>query len=295
MKPGAKTQVIYWTGQVYNDSASEIDAVISEQFTSPLVEKCTDYVLAIERFEVNLNGVPYYDKSAQNDTIIFTYVIGGVNTVVVILLTDNTIEREIYSLLQLLDEINALIGANLLLATAGMSINMDDYGYIYFSWTNVNVTAMDIAVNDHLNEYIGFESTTGIIQANGGYLYSTYPRFDTGDLCEHVRIVSNLMLVSDTSGQAKTNIVTDVGAISSYSTSHAGLPGNGGQTTFSLSQRQKLCYQPAQRRWLNFAAPVALTYISIWAEYVRPDGESVTISLPRGAMFAIKLGFYYRQ
>lgn len=310
-----KTQVIYWTGQVYNDSADSVDAVITEQFNSALVEKCTDYVLAVERFEVNLNGVPFYDID-QNETITFTYDLAGIAQPPVVL-NLNTM-RDTYSMLQLIDGINRLIlddgtmhsgEATQTATTFTMALNIDDFGFVYFSWdlmTGANsvapvvpvaVTNMVITLGPVVNQCLGLEDgdLDEVNDPDTGYYYSRYPRFDTGDLCEHVRLVSNLMLISDTSGQAKTNIVTDVAAISSYVTSHDGLPVNGGATNFSFSQRQKLVYQPTQRRWLNFAAPVALTYISIWAEYVRPDGESVMIKLPRGAMFAIKLGFYYRQ
>ena len=294
-----KTQVIYWTGSYQNVDKTVTNAVITQQFDAPLVEKCTDYVLAVERFEVNLNGIPFYDITL-NETITFNFFAGGVVYNVVLQL--NTLPN-IYSFLELVDSLNTAVAANLILGTyITMTFNCDAFGYLYFSWVLVAaagphagaaITQMTILPDEEINCCLGME--IGDEDNATGTLYSRYPRFDIGDQCEHVRIASNLMLVSDTAGQSKTNIVTDVAAISSYQTSCQGLPNDGGITTFTFSQRQKLCYQPTERRWLNFAAPIGLTYLQIWAEYVDDDGDSAYIPLPRGATFAIKLGFYYRQ
>lgn len=291
-----KTQVMYWTGTVYNDGTAgdSIPAIITEQFNQPLVDKATDYVLCVERFEINLNAVPYYDITLEEKFDITYFDTTGRAIVV----DFSTFKTNIYSLLQLVDAINSVLLADTNASSNGMTLNLDAYGFIYFSWTgNVTQFVLTYTTNPSIiQQTLGFGTTSQYKAGVNGYYYSVYPRFDCSDNCEHIRIISNLNLVSDTAGQAKTNIVTDVANVDSFQTSTQGLPySNNGITTFTFTQRQKLTYQPFVRRWLNFAGPTPISYLQITAEAVRGDNSSNIIYLPVGASFSIKLGFYSTQ
>lgn len=299
MSGGGKTQVIYWTAEVVNNDSELGYAVIEQQFNQPLVDKATDYILAVERFQVNLNGVPFYDLSDNLDFIALTGFVGPtvINEQIYVSSSLPSVapQTQIYSFMQLIEQLQAQITANPTLTnTVGLTINVDSYGFVYFEWTG-DYTAISIDIPSKLNRVLGFEVSISAVPGPGGYWYSRYPRYDIGDICEHVRLVSNLMLVSDTAGQAKTNIVTDVANLTSYQSTINGFVSQGGSTSFTFTPRQKLTYQPNERRWLNFAAPVPISFIRIQAEYVDADGNSSIIPLPRGGAFCIKLGFYYRQ
>src|SRR5688572_33399893 len=38
-----------------------VDAMISEVYNSPIVEKASDFLCAVERMEIATNGIPFYD------------------------------------------------------------------------------------------------------------------------------------------------------------------------------------------------------------------------------------------
>jgi len=121
-----------------------------------------------------------------------------------------------------------------------------------------------------------------------------------GDRLGHVRISSNLGVTSDTIDQARSNILTDVAIISGINASGAqGFQTAPGDNDFGYSQRQKLIYDPKQRRYLNILYPQPIIQMDLAAYYVfiNDDGreEQFPILLFEGGEFSIKLGFYKRQ
>lgn len=267
----SRLEVIYYTKTFFNSSSASTIAEIEENFTTPLLTKANDYILAVERFEINLNGIPYYDGSAGE---LLTITIAAVDHTV--LLSDTY-----YSLPDVINGINSLISGDI--NFNGVLFNLDADGYVFITYANFAINT--ITIPERLNYILGLE--TDDVNAVTGYWTSRYPRWDIGDQIDHIRLVSNLDLISDTVGQARTNIVTDVAVTSSLSQSSDG--------SYSYSQRQKLNYTPNERRFLNFAAPVPISRIRIFAEYVTPDGDNYYVMLPRGGSFSIKLGFYLRK
>ena len=275
----SRTDVVYWTKTLFNSSSDSIYATIEETFSSPMIQKADSYVLCVERFEIALNGIPYYD-STRGEVITLTNINSGEPT-------ELKLDQDAYTLNELVDYISEQASTNNY-QTAKFSIEIDSSGYIGISLDYQDYT---LQIPTYLNYVLGME-TADTPNENGSTWYSKYPRFDCGDEIDHIRLVSNLDLVSDNLGQAKTNIVTDV----ANPTSVSGSASSGLNPTYgyTFSQRQKLMYVPYQRRFLNFSSPVPIQILRISCEYVRSDGTSSIIKIPRGGNFSIKLGFYKR-
>jgi hypothetical protein len=81
----ARLKPYYISLAVTNDDANDaIEAVIEQTFSRPVIEKSDDYVMAIERMEINLQHVPFYDagenrhgrfqaNTDQGDWIVFNF------------------------------------------------------------------------------------------------------------------------------------------------------------------------------------------------------------------------------
>lgn len=276
----SRLNVLYWTKTLLNDNASELQAVMEQTFQSPIIQRANDYIMSVERFEVNLNGVPFY-SSSNNESII---VAADEKDYQEIALT-----KDVYSLPDLIDYLNGLLDEQDPTSYSklyNLGFTLEANGFVTMSFTNF--ATLTITLPTILNHILGIESED--IDDAEIFVTSRYPRWDIGDMIDHIRLVSNLDLVSDTVGQARTNIVTDVAVPSSISQSIVGISSE----NYSINQRQKLNYTPFERRYLNFSSPVPIQTIRVYAEYVLSDGSSYIINLPRGASFSVKFGFYYR-
>ena len=270
-------KVLYWTGSIENlSSETPIEAAINESMTYPLVESQTDYVLSLERLSVNLNGIPFYDNSRGEQIEVYSRA-GNVLTQVL------TLTRDTFTLNDTVNMVNDLILATnigiIQNGTADMFLNQE--GFVYLNFT------------DFANYYVVFPSFLNLIfgisttqDAGVAQVKSLSPRFDCGDELQRIRITSNLGVFSDTIGQSKANIITDLELSRDLTADSLG--------NFSFSQRQKLYFTPTQKRYLNFSSPAPLQNLNIRAEYIRTDGSSTVIPLPLGCAFSLKLGFYKR-
>lgn len=275
----SRTNVVYWTRTLYNSDSIYINSIMEQNFNSPIIQRADEYVLCVERFEISLNGIPFYDSS--NGESISIYENTDEKTIEYI-----NLDQDSYSLNELIDKINAKVVESNLFSNAGFNIKVDQFGYISIYLDYENYT---ISLPTELNKILGMEEDD--IPNDSGLWISRYPRFDCGDQIDHIRLVSNLDLVSDTIGQAKTNIITDI-ANSTSIASNKTMASD--EYSYSFTPRQRLIYIPYERRILNFSSPIPIQTIRIYAEYVRSNGTSSIIKLPRGASFSIKLGFYKR-
>lgn len=155
------------------------------------------------------------------------------------------------------------------------------------------------------------------ITAAGPYRFQTISsRLDVGIIPTMIQLRSNLPFESDQVSQAKTNIVTDFNIVANTSTgigytisptrqnqgervdpfsgdSFTSQPASG---TISQGCGSMIVYNPPERRWLNFSAPIPIYYIRLWVELVYNNPDEVRkVSLPPGGKFSIKLGFYLRN
>jgi hypothetical protein len=273
----ARLRVFYWTQTVSNESTEgTVDAKIDDSFKSPIFDNVNNYVLAIERFEINTNAIPFFDGDFGVYQLEIFDTLGVSEQIL-------SVDFKAYSLFHFISKLNSLVGAAAAPAS-GMSFSIDAEGFI----------TMDFNLNDHyvvfserINRILGLE-TSDMILNNGLSITSTHPRLDCGDEIDHIRISSDMQVISDTVGENRTNIITDLSNAGSFSAS------SDDTSDFSYNQRQKLVYTPNTRRYLNFATNAPLTSIRITAQYIRTDGTVSTIPLPRGASFSIKLGFYLK-
>jgi len=151
----------------------------------------------------------------------------------------------------------------------------------------------------------------------GRYRFQTKTsRLDVGIVPTMIQLRSNLPFESDQVSQTKTNIVTDFNIVAE---TNAGVnytyvedpqemgEANGAfsgtnyvtepsSTSNNVGMGSMIVYNPPERRWLNFSAPVPIYTVRLWAEiiYNNPD-ESRRVVIPPGGKFSIKLGFYLRQ
>jgi hypothetical protein len=281
----ARFNALYWTSNLTNTNSdgSYVDADINETFTSNLLENGGDYICAVERLELNLNGVPYYDGEYEGESIeIRATGADGVNPVDGLMQTINVTFKS-YSLKNTIDQLNIMLAAEAVNSTTTLGafvFSLDADGFVTLSRTNS--TNFYTVFPNRLNQILGLYNEV----AGETNWISGEPRWDIGDSLQHIRLTSNLNLVSDTVGQAKTNILTDLSVNSSLSASS-----NGG---YSYSSRDKMIYTPSEHRYLNFNSSAPVQIIRIVAEYVQPDNTSRVVQLPVGASFNIKLGFYQR-
>ena len=281
----ARLSTMYWTKEISNlqSDGALVDADLDETFTKNLIEKANDWVVAVERFELSLNGVPYYGGVDNQEQIqIMTIVANGDDT------QHSTINCYFnsYSLPDTLAQLTSVF-ANQGIASPAVAGNwkltVNGEGFISFTSDNYD---------DHypvwpakLNYILGLFDNPGI-----GIWSSNTPRWGCGDELDHIRIKSNLNIVSDTVGQEKTNIVTDLSIFTSQSASGEA----GDDKGYSYSARDKLIYTPNTRRYLNFNSTAPIQVIRVFCEQITPDGTTKMIRIPHGGVFNIKLAFFHR-
>lgn len=268
----SKTEVQYWTHSVYADSLSgPVEARIIQAFNEPFIKRASDYMVAVERMSVNVNGIPMVPAGQR---IQFTDSVGTPLKVL-------TFPEEIWSLAHFIAIANGL----------SWTFEVDISGKLELR-DNLFETAV-LRTDFLLANFLNFPATIEPIA--GALKYTTdHPVSDCNDRLNGIQVVSNLPLISDKVGQVQTNIVTDFGFPQTYQNSVSGTINNYTQVSRSesFSPRQKLHYIPSVRRYLNLLSNGSIGYIDIAAEWVDNTGAATKIILPIGGEFSIKIGFY---
>lgn len=305
----------FYTKEVVNtgsDSSGNFQATLpaqsEEAFRSSIIDKADNWVVAVERFEININGVPYYKAQqgpvvagarTQFETVIVTDQAGaplGAGSVV-------DLDFNSYSIPDTITKLNGVMSELIGSDTSAFSFSIDHEGFVRAtSAANWLATRrLDLSNCPKMNAILGITTS----QQDDALLYppatttailSEFPRWDCGDQLDHLRITSNLPTTSDSIGQAKTNILTDLSFFESIGASRGYNDniGTAGDPSSSWSQRQKVIYNPAERRYLNLRSSAPIDDISIACEYVGADGSEGIVALPVGASFTVKLGFFAR-
>lgn len=122
----SRLQVRYWSGSVYVSGTDRKNAFIDENFNDPLMVDPSQWMIAVERFELNLNSIPFYTPDLT-----------GVSEYLVLQVTDtgNTVVNlpEAFSLPGLISALNGVfvnLSRHLVLPTP----QNNDFGTIY-KWT----------------------------------------------------------------------------------------------------------------------------------------------------------------
>jgi len=330
----ASTNVLYFTAQYSNisdynmltDSVSSTlqPALIEQEFPSVgLIEDQENYLVAVERMEVSLHGIPLVDfeddfiKTLYGTKITFTDDFGEFQI---------DLLGKFFDAWQIVNYINDQL--DYFKNQGSTSVNNKWVQFVRFGinptsgrlyakqvttiahdWDNLKSIQWPLAL-DFIFGWNNAANPSAILPATLGalplqqYWYASRNCFDIGDALQHIRLTSNLSLVSDTLGQSTTTIITDLapdGLLSvsggdpiPSSTSQNQYNGYGGGT-ISVVPRQRLVYSPFTRRWLNISGWGPIYNLRIQCTYVDLWGRELPILLPPGGTFAIKLGFYRRN
>jgi hypothetical protein len=273
------------------DASANIYAAVTTDYDTPIIDKASNYLVAVERFELSLNAIPFY--SGEDKESIF--VRSKSNP----LLHDNydmTSADSSYSLTELLDNLNRLTFEHPDHTSVKIqgTFTIDKNGYIIMKLKNATFAEVTFEFPRRLNMILGiFEAD----QVSGDNVKSRVPRLDMGDNLDHIILKTNLPTFTDSLGNVKTNVMTDFSVPSSFSTSCA--PSNADlslvQASISVNSRQRAIYTPQERRYLELIGDFPVQSISIDAFYVTPQHELRQVMLPFGGIFEIKLGFYLKS
>ncbi len=307
----------YVTLSLVNDGTNgseTVDAVIDQYYNSDIIDKCSNYVCAVERLEISLNAIPFYDneqpslEGVEEKIEIYSLALADDNTVVTGSLQ---MQWKAYSLQNLFDTIynvNIPLGMDLasqslLGYTIRLKLSIDSTGYIFIEIETVgqpdgggglNFHDIRIKFPAYLNYIFGFSERQQDFANfnNQNYMQSYFPRFDLGDDLNHIVIVTNLPTISDQVGTAIQLCLTDFAPQTVYDTSLSYNNGRLINNGVTLNTRQRAIYNPNERRYLDMISNIALRSLLVKAYYVNAFGENKIIKLPIGGTFNIKLGFY---
>lgn len=311
----------YLTISVSNKTTSTIDAVINQMYEINVIGKLDNYVVCIERMELNLNAIPFY-KAYPNDDGKFEFISFNLRSDIAnvpdgtaletINLTDNY-----YSLYDVLTSLSKK--TRVLTMDQALQFNtlpnpvtevvwdwgLDPVGRIILNVKKSDDTSFrywypNFTTCPRMAEILGLSQdlfTSLGANTNVDQVQSKYPQIDCGDFLNHILLTSSLPVLMDSIDVIQSNVLTDICPLTSYSPNTAIedqevcnlLP-----STWSLHTRQKLIYVPQQRRYLDLIAPFGLRYINIEARYIDNNKTSRVVPLPPGGTFQVKLGFYMK-
>ena len=291
----------------YSTSSVEntINAEVNEVYNIPVVPKASDYLVAIERLEISLNAIPFYDASDAEVIIIRSRMTDDLN---VAPLQRTTLTENAYSLTQLLDYLNSLdytnpnenvdpvtgIGDDLQL-----QFSLDKDGFIAVEiMDGTDFNEIQIEFPRKLNMILGISVDAQVQGLNPpvDFATSSLPRIDLGDNLEHIIVRTNLPTYTDTLGNVKTNVMTDFCIPTAYSNSLTyGVDNALIKSGFSTNLRQKAIYIPNERRYLELVGDFPINNISVTCMYVDPSHVTKNVVIPFGGVFEVKLGFYLKS
>jgi len=282
-------------GAVYTSNSADnvTNTQIETNFNIPIVDKASDYLVAVERMELSLNGIPFYDGT-QGEVITIRSRLNNALPV-----KTTAMDLTCWSLSHLLEQLGALEYTDpnddskfdiVHTISADGIIIIGLQGGKTFDMLQVEYPRV-------LNMILGMSTDQ---QIGDGTSYteaeSLFPRADLGDLLDHIVIETNLPTNSDSLGNAKMNVLTDFSVPSTYNNSLSyGPDGDLLRSSFSTSLRQRVIYVPNERRYLDLLGDFPILNIQCQAHYVDINGNVRPVSIPLGGYFEIKLGFYLKQ
>lgn len=277
----------YYDEQTTADST--ILASISETYNSPIVEKASDYLVAIERMELSINAIPFYDSTKSE-------IIRVVSRPDNQLIYEYTFEDNAYSLSHLFTLLNTIKwkDPNDLNYEFSATFSIDKDGFIIFTLIQNNFDLLYFEFPRRLSQILGISSDR---QLSGTHSASSpYPRVDLGDDLDHLLISSNLPTFSDAIGNVKKNILTDFSVPTDYSNGmQYNVNGELIESSFSTSMRQKIIYTPNERRYLELIGDFPINQIDVQVFYLNQDEEIKPVHLAYGGNFEMKIGFFLKS
>lgn len=272
-----------------------INAIISEQYNQPIIEKASDFLVAVERMELSLNGVPFYDGAqSQLETI----TVRSRRDTTLIYTTDD-LDISAYSLSHLFELLNGVEFEDPFDATPfSCTFSCTRDGFFVVTLIDSDFTNVQLEFPRRLNMILGISTAQQFIDPVDPWTEaeSQFPRIDLGDDLDHIVLTSNLPTNADALGNIHYPVLTDFSVPSAYSNSLS-YAANGTlvKSGFSTNIRQKIIYTPTERRYLELNGDFPIQHVEITAYYVSIDGTVKNVVLPLGASFELKLGYYLKQ
>lgn len=261
-----------------------INASIRQVFNAPVITNADDYVVAVERMELSINGIPFYLASGEQ---IIVHQRAPPNATTVLAINESA-----YSLSQFLTILNAKTFVD---PSDNSNFNVvftiTKEGFISFTLLGGKTfNNLFFEFPRKINLILGIST---VLQVNGTVVSSQTSRLDCGDNLQHIVLQSNLQTISDVIGNVPLQVLTDFAPESSYSNSLSyAASGALQQSAFSTNLRQKVIYNPNEKRYLDLISAFGIQSINIDAFSTNLDGDYSIIPLPLGSSFDIKLGFY---
>ena len=182
-----------------------VPAELEQNYGSPILSKASDYKLAVERFEININGVPLYNGTVLGESIVVASVPPSTTATL-------SIDFDAWSLPDVINKLNAASAASGDQEIVDISFAVDTEGIVVLGFADQVPTgawsssfSLDLSAAPILNRILGIIEEDLVAPAT--FLQSRYPRLDMGDALSHIRITSNLPTVSDIIGQTVTNVL----------------------------------------------------------------------------------------
>lgn len=334
--PFAYVNVIYWTGNVFfgayksdpvydagdNSIVNEktYNAYISQSFDFPLVDKSSDWLVAVERFEIYTQGLPmiryentdffWYDTDANAsvDWNAKIQQVDGVSYTVADLRADvNAVGTTVASGLNVgfysfstLDDFLEFL--NTTFANAGANFSLYSFG----TWKNGHILMYQksgpfwgedvtnrLYMTPNLKEILGnFTWNRSTYLSGEGAYQSQFNRLDLIDRLSHVRIESNLSTTSDILGSSSGSTLTDFSIVQDQSISLT--DGDIGVWTRNQALHQKIVYIPSYPRYSVMSDGAPIRNLRITPKAIDRNNNEKLIPMPAGSSMNIKLSFTKR-
>lgn len=276
-----------------------IIATITQDYNTPLCEKASDYLCAVERMELDMHAIAFYntvDEGTEN-IVLRSRVNPALTTYVTMLESDQA-----YSMPDLLDKLTKKQYTNPNTGnpvTITFDLTKEGYARMLVTGINANFNYLQVEFPPRLNMILGIAISRQLFSIDTNNLQtiatSTYPRVGLGDYLDHIMIRTNLPTYSDSIGNERVALLTDFGIPFLYQSTMT-YTGNGlGQNSWTMPVRDKLLYYPSERRYLELNGDFPINNIYVQALYRTCYGTYKPVVLPYGGSFELKLGFYLRQ
>lgn len=299
------TNVVYYNNQVVNNTLKTIEASILQRFPIPFIQDASNYVIVVERLELNTNGIPFYDPLEEPDNPV--NVEDNIFVLTVTDLSNTKFTLDLTGLSFGLHDFSINLNTAFQEAVSPYEIfndftmDIDIEGFAILTVTNGAIDNLtNIQFPTLMRNILGirFEDKQSTTDPKISKIKSIYPRYDMGNLAPLIRLVTDLPLVSDMAGRSTVNMATDLIQAGGTITVSRNVTVTGGQTSFSqtvnTSPKQLLVYSSPKNRYLNMQSQSPINSIYLRCDFVLADGQTRRVLLPPGGRFNIKLAFYRR-
>lgn len=275
--------------KTYQGAGEDNSCKTSREFNfGNLVEKSSDYMIAVERMYVPIHSIPM--QAAQADAVTIENPITHELRLIA--------TPDVYSLKEMIDSLNSSFNDEF--PDAGPYIQIHSTGYVSIYWPEV--ATYTVTFNSVLQGIFGYDGSLGALNIASAPYYGNYSIFDRFDQLFKIQLeivgVNSVAEIIDS--QRSLPVLTDYLIPETWGASIS-KPSVANRTTeisegITFSQRQALVYNATgERRYVMLTGNTPIQNITIEAVAIYKDGTRVTIPIIYNSVFDVKIGFYKRQ